>query len=202
MTTQKCKYHADLDAVSKCEECGALICLDCKNIHRVRHSSSNSRSSYSTRYELCPECYANRIKKSTNPIGLIVGAVFIIIFMIVAAGMFSEANSWGMGPPGGFMALFFIIPIIMCGVLGYNYFVKGPEQRANAETKRAAAISALSGSTKTQHRKTPASPEMSYHSAKSRFYCQQCGEKIDKGALFCSNCGDTTADENRLQGYK
>ena len=46
MTNQQCKYHPGQNAISKCEECGALVCLECKNIYRPMYSTSHSSRRY------------------------------------------------------------------------------------------------------------------------------------------------------------
>ena len=67
-----CKFHPGVAATDKCEECGAPICLQCKQVFRVR-STSTSTGSYATKYDLCPICYEKYRKRrgQAQKLGLI-----------------------------------------------------------------------------------------------------------------------------------
>ncbi|MFX1573054.1 MAG: hypothetical protein ACFFB0_09915 [Promethearchaeota archaeon] len=81
MSEMRCFYHPDIEAVSKCEQCGKLLCLQCKKVyHDVRRSGvGESSSSYAVTRELCYECY--ELLKQRKAIGKIIG---LIIFIPVA----------------------------------------------------------------------------------------------------------------------
>ncbi|MHA1674818.1 MAG: B-box zinc finger protein [Promethearchaeota archaeon] len=46
MNNLTCKYHSDREASAKCERCGAMVCLECKNVLRQTHSSSSHSSDH------------------------------------------------------------------------------------------------------------------------------------------------------------
>jgi len=193
LTNQKCKYHQDQDAISKCEDCGALVCLECKNIYRPMYSTNHSRRRYGYRYELCPECYAERLEKTKNPFSLIFITVFIAIFLGVASQGLSDA-------PGGFTAMFIIVPVFMLGSVGYYYFIKFPQMREDAKQRRNKALVALSKASSYKPEQSSNKKERSHKTTDSTMFCQQCGHPLDPNENFCSNCGDTTADEKKNQG--
>lgn len=187
MTSYSCKYHSDREAVTKCEMCGAMICLECKNVYNRTYHSSHNHYSYSTRYELCPECYAKKINQSYNPLCFCFPAIFIIFFIVMASSMFSEAASWGMGPPAGFSAMFFIIPIFGLCLLGYQYFIRGPQVKEEAENRKRKALKDLHGRNYT---KSPQEISNNYAPRPHRLFCQNCGQPLDPKASFCQNCGN------------
>ena len=191
MNTYSCKYHPDRNAVTKCEKCGAMVCLECKNVYQHHYHSSHHHHSYSTRYELCPECYATKVNQSYNPICLCFPVVFLLFFMGIASSMFSQASSWGMGPPTGFAAMFFLVPILMLGILGYTYFVQGPKAKAEANRRRDTALGGLHG---TEYAPSRSTQTGNYAPRSRQRYCQKCGEPFDPLSSFCSNCGTSTRD--------
>ena len=194
MTNQKCKYHADREAIAKCEECGALVCLECKNVYRPMYNSTHSSRGYGYRMELCPECYFERLEKTKNPISLI----FIVVFIALFLGVASQGLS---GAPGGFTAMFIIIPVIMLGSVGYYYFIKFPKMREDAKKRRNKALVALTKGPSYKPKTPSNNIEIPNKNTDSTMFCQQCGHPLDPNENFCSNCGNTTADEKKNQGH-
>ena len=141
MKAFSCKYHPDREAVTKCEKCGVMICLECKSIYRRQsshHHSAHHRHRYSAqRYELCPECYSNQIDTAFNPICIVLPLIFIIFFISTASSMFSNSS---FGAPTGFSAMFIIVPIIMICLLLYRYFIEGPQKKEEARRRKDQAI--------------------------------------------------------------
>lgn len=188
MFQYNCKYHPHQNAVAKCEKCGAMLCLQCKSVYRMRHNSTHHHHSYSNRIELCPECYEERVKRSNNPLTCILPVIFIIIFMTISSSMFSGIGSFGFG---GIQAVFFIVPILMLVIIGYQYFVKGPQRIAEAKRRKEASLNSMNYSnTSSVH------DEHKYTSSKRNIpHCNQCGALIENNSSFCSNCGNSTVDE-------
>jgi hypothetical protein len=81
MTQFHCKYHPHQETITKCEEWGNFLCLEWKNVYRIRYTSSRSYYSSSSGIELCQEGYAIRVKKGNYPIFCIVPLIFIILKM-------------------------------------------------------------------------------------------------------------------------
>ncbi|MHA1585414.1 MAG: hypothetical protein ACTSWL_09175 [Promethearchaeota archaeon] len=76
-----CFYHPDRKAVDRCENCGKMLCLECKRMdHQVKGVSFDER--YESTRVLCPECYNITIENRNlnNKNGL-------KIFGFVALGM-------------------------------------------------------------------------------------------------------------------
>lgn len=193
MNTYTCKYHPEREAVTKCEECGAMICLECKSIYRRHYHSSRHHYSYSTRYELCPVCYERKINQAYNPLCLIVPVIFIVIFMGMATSMFS-----GMGNfmPAFFPIFFFLVPILMICVLGYQYLIKGPQEKQKAKEKKERI---LQGKTPQSYKATysPKKSTVRYSSLAKTYYCSQCGQLLSPEDQFCSNCGKNTTTHEK-----
>ncbi len=206
MQGYRCAYHPDREAVTKCEQCGALICLECKSIYRRRYHSSHNHHSYSTRYELCPICYEEKVRKANNPLFLIFPCAFLVVFMGIVSTMFAGFSGSFIG---GFGLIFIIVPIIMAGVLLYQFLVKGPQQKREAEEKKNRILQGRSPSSFERSRSsTYASSSLNEtrsvtsNSTGKKIYCQQCGHELDPNSSFCSNCGNDTTDELRNQGYR
>ncbi|MHA1520859.1 MAG: zinc ribbon domain-containing protein [Promethearchaeota archaeon] len=213
MSRLTCKYHSDREANSKCERCGAMVCLECKNVLRQTHSSSSSmndssfhNNTYVTRHDLCPECYAEKINKSNNPCCFFVIVIFIIGFMGIAYAMFTgissltdgffddspfEDSPLGDDPLGGGLftvvfAMFLIIPILMIFCLGYKFFVSGPKLKVEANRRRDIALSALHG---TSYEASPSySSSPSYTHSTSR-PAQSSTYSLNSNRRICPKCG-------------
>jgi len=146
MHGHKCKYHVNQDAISKCELCGALLCLECKIIHRTVGNSTGTSSSM----EICPECNVDLANKGKNPLFFIIAGITLVFITVMVVFMMmatiADNEEYGMDTPIGFMVIFIIVPVGMCGLLGYFYFNKIPQHIAEAEQKRSIALQALHGS--------------------------------------------------------
>ena len=200
-----CKYHSNRDAIEKCENCGAYICLECKKLYHTRHSTStgldddgfSSSSSYSTSHVFCPLCYYDTLEKSSSGASrlfLICPIIFIVIFVGFAIFMVSfltdfitEWNSIDMpgGGPGpeimfAFIPFFFIIPFGILGCMLRQFFVVGPRTASNARKEREIFLQSLEGSS---------SFEIDANSGIRSNYCKTCGQKLDWDERYCSNCG-------------
>ncbi len=167
MNNLTCKYHSGRDASAKCERCGAMVCIECKNVLRQTHSSSSHSSdhrsshTYTTRHDLCPECYAKKISQQYNPIccfiniGIISGFV-IFIYRMMFQSLFPDIDISDIGSLfdnllGGDMMtialtgfLGMLILVMFC--MGYNYFIKGPKMKKEANRRRDVALNSLQGS--------------------------------------------------------
>jgi uncharacterized membrane protein len=168
----KCYYHPEIDAETKCEDCGKYLCLECKQVLIEVHGSSDRR--YSTRHELCPICYYDRqIRKySRNPkISLIMWILFSIPFIAITF-------SWSSVPgnPMGFVVIFFIaFAIFMYIWLIFVVVYRAPRKIDRFKREREAFINNLSGS------------HVELRSIKR--FCTECGKEIHPDDSVCSHCG-------------
>ncbi len=187
MTALTCKYHPDREANSKCEKCGAMVCLECKNIFRRSYSSGTDSSSYTSTYELCPECYAIAVKQSYNPLCFVAPAIMVLFIIGGVTMVFWDT---------GFSAIFLMIPIPILGILGYQFFIKGPREKAEAERKKAAALgnlshfSNLNSSYSSNLQNTHFNGNTNFSDSKP-MYCEQCGKRLDSDSKFCKYCGNS-----------
>lgn len=180
-----CKYHQDRAAVAKCDICGAMLCLECKSVYRHTYHSSNHYS-HTVRYELCPECYARKVHQSYNPICFCFFALFLIFFVSIGVG---PLFSFGVqGEPGTFIFIvpFLAIPGIMILLLIYQFFVRGPQEKAAADKKLQKALQSLHG---TGYSTPSLKFQRNYAPGHRQRYCQKCGQPLDEYATYCGNCG-------------
>ena len=82
MTSSTCYYHPKRDAKEKCDQCGALICLECEMIFNEKKSENtllnpgaSAISYYNVRHEVCPVCFfdlqVTHASSSTSPNGVL-----------------------------------------------------------------------------------------------------------------------------------
>ncbi len=145
MSDPNCKYHHSITAISKCEICNALVCLECKNVIRQRHSTTSkdgkSSSSYSTSYDLCPECYADKVKRDNNPIRVLLPTIIFVALYFFAVKILDI--DFFIGINVGFNVPFIVvILVLMSPVLGC-LCLKGSRRKAEAKRRRTTALNSL-----------------------------------------------------------
>ena len=82
-----CHYHPNREATEKCEICNEMICLECVRSLEIRQN--RGRSSYTYTKKVCPICYDDYYINQ-GPGQNIVGVIFPIFFIIVAASLVSS----------------------------------------------------------------------------------------------------------------
>ncbi len=209
-----CKYHPSRTAMDKCEQCGALICLDCKKIHKVTHTTSSSSfdddfhssDTYTTRHIFCPLCYYDNIEKAGTKgrFFLICPIIFVIIFFGVALFMFSfflefieDWNSSGGGDLPGpgpeifllVFPIFLIVPIAILICMLRNFFIAAPRAAQQARVEREAFLREIgmeSGFTPRDEFRTD-----SFKQSRKSFFCKTCGARISVDEVYCPFCGSS-----------
>ncbi len=198
--------------MEKCEQCGALICLECKKIHRVTHTTSSSSfdddfhssDSYTTRHILCPLCYYDMIETAGTkgrffllcPIAFMIIFIGVVIFML--SNLLDFIESWnrnggsalpGLGPEIMLLVFpfFFIIPLAMCIFMIRQFFIVGPRTARQARADREAFLQEIG----MERRFAPRDEFRSDTFTRSRktHYCETCGSKMSAKDLYCLNCG-------------
>jgi hypothetical protein len=81
-----CFYHPNRAAVTKCEHCNRMICLEDKMTYRVTGGIDQADDIYT----YCPICYNERMRttKKMRPFIFLIFGVFVIIFIAVAIFIF------------------------------------------------------------------------------------------------------------------
>lgn len=200
MEETTCHFHPNRTAISKCEKCGKIICLECKKIHRVSRSSNSGSSSY--RYEYCPECNYEAAQKSQVS-GIVFIFIAIIMFVVFASvsGIFDSGSSPFGGPPPEFVGFFVLMVVVFLGAVGYTVLVKVPKKIESTKKEYEQALGhPLSNSDSdpmpAEKTKIEYSPQIKSKKINHRtVYCSACGQKFYDNIKFCPNCGDSTADE-------
>ena len=180
-----CFYHPDRDAITKCEMCNRVICVECKNVfqqrHRRPHSSDRSmaRSYYYTRHELCTPCFIERkIKYLQTPFNycqILFGIIFVAVAIFMTYGFMSFS---GPSSPG-----FFVIVPIAFICIGIGIVILGIKNRLTAP-QRVEALNAR----KADFLKNISPASASYDDSKYKA-CPYCGDKIDIDEKICDKCG-------------
>jgi hypothetical protein len=184
MGNLNCYIHKDRTAVSKCDECGKYICLECQ------HDSSESSfsSSNTTKIKICPFCYADKIENDLSSVGPLFGCIVFVIFAFILIFIFSSlGNSFPFSSPfeqnselpGIAIAFILFSVFLIIGVIAFLFSKKQNEPNKEAETIRARAKKAIEESKKiitTSEKQTP-------------LYCRYCGAPIEVYEKTCSYCG-------------
>jgi len=139
--SETCHYHPKKEAKEKCESCGKLICLECKQVYHATHATEDS--SYSTRHEVCTPCYYDREKGGYNSGPVIcfgiIGIIVIIIIWVIFAGFGNPGSPWSdifSGPLFIFNFAFLAI-IVLIGIgMWFYVFKHAPSKQAEIEEKK------------------------------------------------------------------
>lgn len=209
-----CKYHPSRTAMDKCEQCGALICLECKKIHKVTHRTSSSSfdddfhhsDTYTTRHIFCPLCYYDNIEKAGTKgrFFLICPVIFLIFFVGFALFMLSfildfieSWNSSGGGDLPGpgpeiillIFPIFLIVPMAMLICMLRNFFITAPRAAQQARVDREAFLREIG-----MEREFPLRDEFrtdSFNRSKKSQFCRTCGSRISADEIYCPFCGSS-----------
>ena len=200
MSTQSCFFHPKIQAVDKCERCNKLICLQDKRTYTRTYGtssmSSNTYHSYNmpVKYTFCPPCYYQAMESGFRSYKKISSFqkpflfVFMIPFFLVPLLMiYMMTNSpFGAGPFILFpiIFIFIVIGFIILIIKGYSTTSEYANSEMENVTRDKAEFYAEHDSINNYNM--------------SDIHCNQCGTKIQKTDLFCSNCGDTTKDELKM----
>ncbi|MFX0053186.1 MAG: hypothetical protein ACFE8U_18070 [Candidatus Hermodarchaeota archaeon] len=184
----RCFYHPNRVAVTKCERCNRLICLEDKTIYR-RYGGMDRADDI---YTYCPACY-NILRKQGAEMAPRVFGGMCVIFLIFVIGAFavfiffvmmmmnatSDGSSSGSVSMGQFLPflllpMIFFIGIVIIGGLFLFFFLKR-NQKSIQETT---------------------SNQMNQFTPSSRFQdtisCDQCGAVLQPTEMFCPTCGRRT----------
>lgn len=203
MTEINCYYHPNIEAVTKCEDCGKPICLKCKKIHRETHHAGVGESSsyYATQHDLCGPCYYNTQEKIASStagswICSIVGIVFSIIFIGVGILVFGgletmmEAISGSELPENSFLdmmptfmafviAIFFILgPAICILAMIYNILTMGGRSNKKLESIRR----------EREHYMANTGIKDTFRNVGGNI-CGNCGTEVSSYDQYCPGCG-------------
>lgn len=167
----KCAYHPEREASEKCEECGKLICLECKTVY---HSSvhGGSEHAYSVRYEFCPVCFYNKKIKKYGPSTMIESAIFVIgpiIFVIYL-------QSYEFLPALMRLQIWLILGGIAVG-FGIYGFIYSPIKLKEFKRKKEEFLNGLEPLIKEE--------------VIQKNFCPECGTRNEPDASICSYCGAT-----------
>ncbi|MCP4762979.1 MAG: hypothetical protein GY870_14465 [archaeon] len=204
-----CFYHPSREATNKCDNCGNLICLDCKMAFNVTQHKGAGDSSYgySERHEFCQLCYYNAKLKQFDFLHkftkkrpkfctlLIIGIIAIIMNIAMLGPVFFFTNS-----PSSFfsatnfptliIAIVFNSFIIVLMILGNkfwnNFFKKAPIEEARLLDQKEKFLNEIDISKEDILNNT-------IKNESDLIYCQQCNKRIDPNAKICSHCGSSTS---------
>ncbi|MCG3219232.1 MAG: zinc-ribbon domain-containing protein [Candidatus Heimdallarchaeota archaeon] len=192
MSGSYCDYHPDKKAIETCEECGKLICIECKKVVYEKKSRSNhmisgmgTGSYYVVKQEFCPVCYytLQEKKASNNPTQTVTG--IMVFFMI---GLFMIWGTQEDFIPFMFTILIILVPLLLIGasVLNMPKLTLGPSENPKAIVARNQREKFLKNlRTDNDYLRKEASSKY-YPSG----FCSYCGEKLEPGDIFCSFCGE------------
>ena len=194
MTTSNnpsCYYHPSRNAITKCESCGKLICVECKNIFQQTHSAGTPehRTYYVTRNELCTPCfYDKRIKaiKIGRVVPICFGTFFLVIGIIFFRVMYSFTSIVSEGLEDPFI-FYSYVPLIMFTCIGFIVILVGVLKFATSgkkitdmEAKKTEFLKSVASASSAKGRTQPVKRE----------YCHHCGNKINPGEKICEQCGE------------
>ncbi|MFX1274355.1 MAG: B-box zinc finger protein [Promethearchaeota archaeon] len=195
-----CHFHPNRDAITKCEHCGKLICVECKNVYRKSHSSGSgdNMSYYYTHYDLCSPCFYDQKIKALNPVGsifLIISGILIIIFslsmfsfMIIPpqfpASSFPQLQDRPVIPSFNTFSFIMLIPFffgIVFIIIGIILICTAPRKKDALKAKKELFLESISLQ----------SQEQIEDILVNNLYCPLCGAQEDINAKYCSKCGST-----------
>ncbi len=176
-----CYYHPEREAISKCENCGIILCLECKMVYRrvIRRGTGDSSYTYSERYDYCPICfYDKKIKK--HGLGKMIKAIIVTIIIIVMISVVNDLISPFMGYYFYMMNFFFVtLPLII--MVGFNIyvFIYSPIKLREIKRKKEQILNSLKTITPLGQERVATK------------FCSECVISIDPEVSFCSYCGTT-----------
>lgn len=197
--------------MDKCEQCGALVCLDCKKIHRVTHSTTSSSfdddshnsHTYTTRHIFCPLCYYGNIEKAGTQgrHALLCPIIFLMFFFVVVLFMLSNflsfiedwySNGSGLPGPGPEIGLlifpiFLIVPIALIIYLLRQYYIVAPRAAEQARIERETFLREIG-----MEREFPPREDFradSFKESREQYFCKTCGSRMSADDLYCPHCG-------------
>ena len=169
----KCYYHPNREAITKCENCEKMICIECKKPISVTHGVQESR--YATQHDFCMPCYYDSEMKNYDfsPRGYYIFAsivaMSVVIFIILALiSAFSEIEG-KIALVITFSVFTFISTVLFLSALKSFFKNKGrfPVMLAELKTKKENFLKTL----------------------RSSNVCPECGNKIEVGFSICPSCG-------------
>ncbi len=176
-----CYYHPNRDAITKCEKCGKLICVECKMvIGETRYDDTGDNSyTYSKRQEFCKLCYYNKKIKIYSAEGNLFFYICLFIILIIISLI----------SPIYMVFSIFLAVVCLIGTL------TAPKKLSKNLAEKEKFLNSLDQSLK----KTSISNKNNQYSKDDNTsdltYCQQCGKRIDINATFCNLCNNSTVDE-------
>ena len=191
MSSQQCYFHPNIQAIDKCERCNKLICLQDKRTYsRSYGTSSISNNTYNSydipvKYTYCPPCYYQAMEsgyrsyKKISAIQKPFMLIFMIPFILVPLGMISMMINSPFGA-----GLFILFPIIFI-FIAVGFFIMILVGQSTASKN----LNSEMGRIKQDKDQFYSSRSSTSNFNMNEIYCNQCGSKIQKSDLFCSNCG-------------
>ncbi len=174
----KCYYHPNREAITKCEKCEKMICIECKKPISVTHGVGDS--SYATQHDFCMPCYYDREMKQYDfsPRGYYIfgsiTATSVVIFIILALVFAFSEMEGKIAVVITFSVLTFISTVLFLGTLKSFFNNKGefPVLLAELKTKKEDFLKTL----------------------QSGNVCPECGNKFEVGFSICPSCGYNLVD--------
>jgi len=200
MTQVNCAYHPGREAIAKCENCHKMLCVACRTVDTIQHSSTSHHMDHShttywaTQHEVCPECYYDRrIHSSRVPYIVMIG--FGIFFAVMAFGMLNLMSDFG----GSSIPDFVKIMPILFGLIGigislggvYTIFVKVPRIKAEAQEKKQEFLDSVTRYVPGQvvQKVVPQTITSPIINPQAPRICQHCGSENITTNEFCGKCG-------------
>lgn len=140
--TVSCRYHPKREGKTKCENCGAPICLECMEKVKVRRGGSVGGETHVNVYgiaEMCIPCACD--KQKMNPkLFMIIAIIFSTILGIISLtlGPFLADFPIPQGASAARVIFFIIFPIIIiiCLALALLNIPKSKKKNAILEQKK------------------------------------------------------------------
>lgn len=171
-----CHFHQARNAISKCEDCGKLLCIECKqNYTQIHHSGTgDNKHVFYTQHELCPPCFYDRKIKDLNPRQFLIPIMMGVLLVCVGLPIFI------------IMMMIALLPFsIILVIIGVVLIVYGKKKRSSAPQK----INQLKAE-KEDFYKLISSLEFEQISLNLGYkICPNCDSKEDLNTQYCSECG-------------
>ena len=174
--TLKCHFHQARNAISKCEDCGKILCIECKQIYTQTHHSGtgDNRRVFYTQHELCPPCLYDRKIKNLNPKQFLIPIMMGVLLICISLPLFI------------IMMMIALIPFnIIFVIIGIGLIVYGRKKRSSTPQK----IDKLRAE-KEDFYKLISSLEFEQISLNLGYkICPNCDSKEELNTQYCSECG-------------